>query len=136
MPTMPNMPSMERLWRARDYVSASNGAKGSKGSTLDVSDVNESQTLPMEDSAADEFIDMRVGSERAPMVNPVSRPAVANGSLSRGEGVAEATGFGGGFGGGGGSGIGRGGAGQVRAPPVGRSLSMTQRPSSALDDNQ
>jgi hypothetical protein len=133
LPRMPDMPSVkDRFWRARDYVSAANGAtnglrKGGadKGSSLDVSEVNESQALSMEDSAADEFIDMRVPAERAPMMAHAPRTAAPEGMLSvstRGgggngaEGVGEGAGFGGGFGGGGGSGIGRGGIGRVMRP--------------------
>lgn len=91
-------------------------------------EVNESQTLSMEDSAADEFIDMRVPTERAPMMAHVPRSAAPEGMLSvssrgPGEGVGEGAGFGGGFGGGGGSGIGRGGIGRVMRPGHGRNSS-------------
>ena len=114
MPAMPDMSALrDRIWRARDYVSASNANQ--KG--LDVSEVNESQTLPMEDSAADEFIDMRVAGERAPMMSAKRAGAGDNGSS------LEATGFGGGFGGGGGSGIGRGGIGRIKTPAITRSTS-------------
>ena len=132
---VPHFPGKDRLYHAKAYVSAAtnsagnglsktfraNGKGSSKSGSLDVSEVNESQTLAMEDSAADEFIDMRVPTERAPMMAHAPRTSPGEGLLSvssrgPGEGIGEGAGFGGGFGGGGGSGIGRGGIGRVMRP--------------------
>lgn len=117
MPKVPNMPKMDRMWRARDYVATSTSA-----AKLDASE--NGHDLSMEDSAADEFIDMRVPTERAPMISTSARSGTLEPS-ARGSGAldAEGNGFGAGFGGGGGSGIGRGGIGRMNKPGLGRNAS-------------
>jgi hypothetical protein len=128
MPQMPKMPKLpQRMWRARDYVATSTSA--SKARQFDPSDnnVNESAALSMEDSAADEFIDMRVPTERAPMISTSASSGTLEGPGGGLRGSAtipeESGGFGGGFGGGGGSGIGRGGIGRLNRPTLGRNSS-------------
>jgi hypothetical protein len=124
MPKMPKMPQMpQRMWRARDYVATATSAQKSQQFDPSENHVNESAALSMEDSAADEFIDMRVPTERAPMVSTAARSGTleTSGSFRSSATIPEESGgFGGGFGGGGGSGIGRGGIGRLNRPTLGR----------------